>query len=98
MYRMIDEEHIEVAIAVIIEKNRLGVESFKVYTIFMCFFSKTKITVVDEELIFARKVFIFSYLANIYIVQAIAVYIGNGNTGFPVTLAGNTRFNGYIFK
>jgi hypothetical protein len=98
MYGVIDEEHIQVAVVVIIEENRLGVEARDVQSILMGLFRKGEIAIVDKKLVAAMEALVGAYFGYIDIQEPVAVDIGYGYAGLPVAFALYTGFFRDILK
>ena len=82
---MIEQEHIQISISVIIKKSRLGAVGWVIQSEFLSRFPEGEVPQVDEELIAPDIGFSFSGVANIYIQQTVVVDIRHGDTGLPMS-------------
>jgi len=98
MQGVIDEEHIEVAVLIIIEKCCLGGVSFVGQPVFRSFFGKAEIAVIDEEQVPSPGRIPVRRAADINIHFAVAVDIHHGRAGAPAFLRGNAALLRDVFK
>src|SRR5258708_1384501 len=98
MKGVIDEEHIQVPILVIIEKGGLGGEPVIVQPIFRCFLGERQVSVINEEQVFSPGGIGVRRKADIDVHFTIAIDIHHGGAGAPAFLRGDAAFSRNIFE
>src|ERR1700759_3249297 len=81
-YTVPEQEHIQIAIMVVIEKSGLGTIARIVQPVLRGLIFEMQIALVDEQLVSAF-IGVLTRIADIDIEQAVAVHIGRGAAGFP---------------
>ena len=82
---MVEQEHVRISIAVIIEEGRLVAVGRVVKAIFPGGFPEFELTQIDKELIPSGIGSALAGVANINIKQAVLVHVGHGDAGLPVS-------------
>src|SRR6476660_2733363 len=82
VHGMIQQEHVEITVIVVVEESRLRAKTREIKTIFLCPVNKLRNAIlsdscIDQQLIFAVKNFILSNATNINIQQPIVIDVNN---------------------
>jgi hypothetical protein len=100
---MVQQEHVQIVIQVVVKKCRLGAEGLDVQSVGSCLifeFGNPGFihTLVDEEAIGTLDIFVFPYFADIDVKKAIAVDVDHGHAGGPPRRILDTGFQGYFLE
>src|SRR5688572_33321144 len=98
MYGMVHQEHVKIIIPIVIKEHGLGIESFSIQSVLLCFLCKSQIAIVDKKLIASGEDLVIPHFRYIYIYIPVSIHIGYRNSCLPVPFTPNSSLAGYILE
>ena len=103
MYGMIEQEHVQIAITIVIQKSSLGAKAGEVKSVGCSFINKNGHpffihALVNEQLVFAAQDLIITYPANINIQESIVINVYYRDSGRPASILRNGSWFCYVLK